>query len=610
MTDRIEYLKNIITEYDEKYRTGNVIIGDSVYDSFVDELENLIGEDDEFFVSSIKKDIVSTQRRDKTPIIMASMNKCKTIEELHFWFKTRNIDINTELILMPKYDGISLSKDEEYNKAWTRGGRENNLGIICDEHIKHIKDSKQQFKYTYGEAIILRDNFEIIKDSFDGDSARNAVSGLFRRDDITDELEYVNFIKYGAVDNILKIYKTKAELLDTLNKYQSVKVPYKICKLEDLNETYFKDIFKEWSKDVVIDGIIVEINDLSIQKSLGREKNNNPKYARAYKGDFEETKETIVTDIVYDVSKKGYFIPVAHFEMIILEGAKTRKATLNNYEYMKTMKIGVGSKIKVKRSGMVIPLITSVLTEGVEKLPEYSYIKEGVHLKATEELPIQKIKKISFFLKRIGVENVSTKSIETLYNAGFTTLKSILEITVEDLMKIDKYQITKAKKTVASIRTKLIDIQLSILQHATGLFDNLGSKKLKLLEHFDTCPTIEDVIKINGFSEISAKAYVDAYDEFFEYIKDLPVTYKKGDVVIKDSNELENYNIVFSGFRDKSLEQEILKRGGSVKDSINQHTNILVLKKIGEMKSKEVKAKELGKEILDIESFIAKYLNK
>jgi hypothetical protein len=41
-------------------------------------------------------------------------------------------------------------------------------------------------------------------------------------------------------------------------------------------------------------------------------------------------------------------------------------------------------------------------------------------------------------------------------------------------------------------------VSLSKLQHATGIFMGLGSKKLILLEEFTTKPTFDEVMNIEG----------------------------------------------------------------------------------------------------------------
>ena len=65
---------------------------------------------------------------------------------------------------------------------------------------RYMNDVTLDCKYTFGECIISRSNFQKIKDNFNGDAARNAVAGVFRRDYISEDLSVVDFIRYGVVD--------------------------------------------------------------------------------------------------------------------------------------------------------------------------------------------------------------------------------------------------------------------------------------------------------------------------------------------------------------------------------------------------------------------------
>jgi len=140
------------------------------------------------------------------------------------------------------------------------------------------------------------------------------------------------------------------------------------------------------------------------------------------------------------------------------------------------------------------------------------------------------------------------------------------------------------------------------LQHATGLFRNLGSKKLALLEHFTEKPTMEQLMGIEGFAEISCKSYLDGYDRFFEFIKDLPITISKKEDV-KVSDDLNGMTFVFTGFRDKSAEDIIISKGGEIGSSVSKNTTHLVCKDPNSGSAKLETAKKLGVKIMSVEEF-------
>ena len=75
----------------------------------------------------------------------------------------------------------------------------------------------------------------------------------------------------------------------------------------------------------------------------------------------------------------------------------------------------------------------------------------------------------------------------------------------------------------------------------------------------------------------------------------------------KISDDLLNYKIVFSGFRDKILEEKIKKRGGKVLTSVSKNTSILVVADIFDTTSKIQKAKEFKIPIYLKEEFLTKF---
>jgi DNA ligase (NAD+) len=390
-------------------------------------------------------------------------------------------------------------------------------------------------------------------------------------------------------------------MFDFLNKTQKIKVPYILKNIEELTEDSLKELFIIFSKNYDIDGLIIEVNDMSLWEDLGRERNGNPKWAVAYKGNFEEVGETICIGIEDNISKDGNIIPVALLNPIKLDGAVISRVTLNNYTFMKEMGIGVGSRVKVKRSGFVIPLIIEVIDKKVFVMPSIDCYWDGVHLKTTNETDEQKKKKLFAFFQILGVENVSDKTFDLLFDSGYKTVKDILSMSKKDFLTLERFGERKAEIVYDAIHSKTKNVPLAKLQHATGLFKSLGQKKLVLLEHFTDKPSIEEITKIDGFSDILAKNYLDGYDNFYEFIKDLPITIKVTEKIQQVSNDLEGKVFVFTGFRDKNLEEEVQKRGGVIGSSISKKTTYLCVKESGSGSSKETKALELGITILDVE---------
>jgi NAD-dependent DNA ligase len=132
----------------------------------------------------------------------------------------------------------------------------------------------------------------------------------------------------------------------------------------------------------------------------------------------------------------------------------------------------------------------------------------------------------------------------------------------------------------------------------------------------------EKILSIKGFSDKTTDMILDGLGDakiFLDFIK----SYYKPEpdnepettsitnsqtTSIDENKKLLNVSIVFSGIRDKNLEEDIQKYGGSVKTSVTGNTDILVVKDKDENSSKIKKARELGKKIMNIEEFCSEYM--
>ena len=615
----IDRIVEKIKEANKAYREGNSIMSDYDYDKLLETLYDY-DPDNELF-SKVGIELVDETRKSLLPIPMFSMNKIKTIEEIYSWLRLKGINPNTEIVATPKFDGLSLCQDEINTGTWTRG--DGIYGQKSDEHYKLIQNHLYEdiyengdpfgpiaFAYTYGEVIMPKQTFleKYSLDAGTGEFAnpRNLVAGLLNSPDARESLKDCQYIKYGAIPNKGITFTTKSEILDVLNAHQRVGVNYHTCKANELTEELLISLFHNWSVDYEIDGIILEVNNLDLQESLGREtSSNNPCYARAFKHDsFEQRAETTILSIEANISKQGLVKPVAIIVPIKLDGVTVSRCTLNNYKFVKDNGLGVGARVVIKRSGMVIPKIVEVLESVEFVMPtiegvELGWNEAGIEVITLTETDEQKLKQIVAFFEILEADNVGEGVITQLWDAGFQTIEAVLNATKKDLESIDRFGKRKAAIVFDSIRKATTNVELSKLQHATGFFKGLGSKKLALLE-FDEKPTLEQVMSIEGFAEISAKSYLDSYDKFFTFVGNLPVTIAEKVEAVQVGDDLANTSFVFTGVRRADLEEVIESRGGKIGSSVSKTTTHLVMKAKGSGSSKETKAISLGVTILTV----------
>jgi NAD-dependent DNA ligase len=611
----IDKIVEKLEEANEKYRQGNPIMSDYDYDQLLETLLEYDSQNEYF--NKVGHSVSDESRKVKLPIEMASMNKIKSMDDINDWCRLKGISKNEVVIITPKFDGLSLCVNELTEDAFTRGNGE--YGQKSNEHYKLIGNKLYEdtddlmgpiaFTFTYGEVMMSKSTF-MKKYSSDFANPRNLVAGLLNSKEAGESLKDCNYIKYGAIPfGVFKDeFKTKEDILNYLNQNQKEEVRNFKCKISELTEDILIELFHNWSIDYEIDGLIIEINDLSLQDKLGRETSSgNPIWARAFKHpSFEQSAETEIIGISWNISKNGLLKPVVHVNPIRLDGVTVSNVTGNNARFVKDMGIGIGAKVVIRRSGMVIPLIVEVLESVEFVMPtiegvEIGWNDAGIELVTLTETDEQKIKKNIAFFEILEADQLSTGIITQLWDAGFKTIDQILNLTTNDLEKIDRFGKRKAKIVFESIAKSIKDVQLSKLQHATNIFVGMGSKKLALLEHFKEKPTVKQVMSIEGFAEISANIYVDNYDRFFDFIKDLPITIAEKVEVVKTSNDLVDMVVVFTGLRLKEEEKLLELRGAKIGSSVSKNTTHLVCKDPNSGSSKLEKAKSLGIEIMSVD---------
>ncbi len=599
----IDELVEKIETHNEAYRLGRTLVSDEVYDSWVDRLEEI--DPDNQILSEIGLTPENNSRKQKLKIPMASMNKVKTINNLISWMVSKKIPKDTEFVLMPKLDGCSFCSDESTGEGYTRGDGE--FGQRSDEHLRKTGHKLTGDNvYTFGEIIMKRKTFND-KYSMDFANGRNFVAGLLNSDNARDSLTNCDYIRYGLVsfdEDVEFSYKT--EVLDYLNNSQTIQVPYKTVKMSELSIDNLTDLYNLWEADYEIDGIIIEVNDLEYANKIGREKNDNPAFARAIKLDLAERKTAKVLNLEYNISKNGDVIPRANIEATKLDGVEIQWITCNNARYVKDMGIGIGCIVEFIRSGGVIPLITDVIETVTFELPELGYELEwdenDVHLRTVHITDEQRLQEIISFFNILDVDAVKEGVITQLFESGYNTVKKILSMSKSDLLALDRFGERKAEQVYSNIHHKMKDVILSKLMHSSNKFTNLGSKKLLLLEGLEN-PTFSEICNIEGFSDISAQNYLDGIGKFNEFLEDLGdlVSVKKTEKMETTGSDLEDMVVVFSGIRRADLNEIIESRGGRVASGVSSKITHLIMKTKNSGSSKEEKALVLGKEILTVE---------
>lgn len=601
------------------YRKGTPIVSDLEFNREEDLLREQDPKNQYFTQIGIDPLEIST-KKVKLPMQMASMHKLKLLKEIQNWVKRNELE-NELFVLTPKFDGFSILDDEIFKKKYSRGDGEFGNDITkMFNHTKEKSSSKFPSRF-FGEGIILRRIFEekYSKEilGIDGyENPRNMVASLFNPEtkspDI-DKLKDVHFIRYGCDSQI-----SKQDQLIKCNVLNRIQVPYRTCGVDFLTEENLNSLFNIWNLDFELDGIIIDINSYETRERLGRETNGNPKFARAFKGNFETVKNTWIKKIIDQTSKDGFITPVAEIEPIRLDGATVTNVTLYNYRFLKDNKLGILAKIRVKRSGGVIPKIVGVLEPALEvKIPKTidgvftEWDENEVELRLVKKTDKWKIQEILHFFRTFDIEEFGEPSVQAFYNAGFDTIERILKIKEQDISRISGFGRKKADFFLKEFQDKIRSgSEIEKIMCSSNIFKGLGEKTLKIInEHIKEAKDLtlneEFLTEIDGIGKEKSKMYLNSISDFWDwyetYGKLIPI--KEEEKVLKESEKFKGQKICFTGFRDIAIEKKIVSNGGEVVPGVSKQTTLLVVKDLMSNSSKVSKARDFGIKIVQREEF-------
>lgn len=622
-----------IRVYNQHYRAGHPDITDQEYDDLVQVLKRIDPDNDWFkHVEPVK---VSVGRKVSLPIPMKSLNKAKNLAEVSKWCKSIGLSDEVSIVCMPKFDGVSLLINEHSGMAYSRGGVENE-GQDCSKHVlaANIK-SDTGYHYTFGEFIISNKNWnEFFKGRTSPStgekykSPRNTAAGMLNADNPTEMIRYASLFRYGTSEYDLLSYATYSEVIKALCVDYDQPFLFKEYKVKDLTEDLLKDMFSLWSQSYPIDGIVIYVNYLDIWDIVGRHQTTgNPLYAIAYKHpDFSSAFTTVVKSVSWKVSKAGFLKPVVNIETVDTGDCEMENPTGYNAAFINGKGITKGAKILVTRSGGVIPKILSTIApasmdeqnsmwNNLSRCPSCGaptkWNNSKVELCCTNpNCDGRRLAKIIHFFTICGAENMGEESYSKLFNAGFNTIKKILNITPEDIVSIDGFG-ESVMNDILSNNKKIIGdgLDIAVLMHASDCFEGIGQKKAEqlLAAEGDLAELLCQMKYFPSATENDSKTYqafCNGIKPFYDFIIDNGLVIKKiSKKIFNPNGKCSGMKVCFTGIRDKELEMLITSEGGEIVSGVSKKTTHLLVADLLSSSSKMTKAMDLGIEINTINMF-------
>ena len=647
MEQRIRELVDKLNEYSKAYYVLDAPkISDKEYDELYDELLRLEEQ------SGIILPDSPTQRVGGDPLPcfephthihrLWSLDKVRTREDLIDWGK--RVERIAESQHLPrvkyaleyKFDGLTINLTYEGGRLITGATRGN--GIVGEDITPQIKTIRTvpltiPFKgkmEVQGECYMKLSVLDEINKTTDEKlkNARNAAAGALRNLDprITAKRRLDCYCyNVGYIEG--KKLETQDEMLGFLRENGFTVSDYLVF-CDDI-ETVCDEIDKaEESRphlDFLIDGMVVKVRDFATREALGATE-KFPRWAMAFKFAAEET-TTTVRDITWEVGRTGKLTPRASFDPVELAGATIRHATLNNFDDIQRKRVGIGSRVFIRRSNDVIPEILSAVEGDV---PERQVEKptvcpacgahvehRGVHLYCTNSLSCapQIAGRLAHYASRdamdidtfsektaaLFVEELKLKSIPDLYDLG-----------PQDYMGLQGFGERRINNLMAAIeRSK--DCTLGAFIFAIGI-PNVGAKTAKdLARRFGTIEalrsaTVEQLTEVPDVGEIVARSIVEFFADpsiAIQVDRLLAHGVKPRPEEVQQDSPISGKTIVVTGTLEKldrrQAEALIESLGGKAAGSVSKKTDyVLAGESAG---SKLTKARELGVRVLNEQEF-------
>ena len=496
MTDieRIDALRDELNRHNYNYYVLNAPeISDRDFDMLMKELEALEAAHPEHFdpdspTRRVGSDISSGFEQAAHIYPMLSLANTYSIDDVDAWAKRTEEALMGQKATMVgemKFDGTGISLIYEHGRlvrAVTRGDGEK--GDIVTDNVRTIKSIPLKlqgsgwpdFFEIRGEIVLPWAAFERLNSEREAAgeplfaNPRNAAAGT---------LKLLNPAEVGRRGLDAYLYYLLGPELPFDNHYDNMmaarswgfKVSDAMTRLESIEEV--DRFINYWDKarkelPVATDGLVFKVNSLQKQLNLGFTA-KSPRWAVAYKFAAERAL-TRPRFVQFDVVRMGIITPVANLEPVLLSGTVVKRASMHNEDIMRTLDIHEHDMLYVEKGGEIIPKITGVeLSERIAGNPPVRFVSHcpacGTQLIRVEGeaawvcpnkygcVP-QIVGRIEHFVGRrmMNIDGIGEETAAALFAHGLATSPADLyDLTVDDLMKLDGFGERSARRVVDGI---------------------------------------------------------------------------------------------------------------------------------------------------------------
>jgi DNA ligase (NAD+) len=614
-----------IKELDELIKTAEYnyiyeekqIYTDTEYDYMLERYSYLTGTN-RVSNASISKDCTMA----KLPAWMPSLSKAlHGSNALELWAK--KVPCDNYMVSM-KLDGCSALYSGAENKLYSRGTYSEGQDITMMLPFLNLP----RVAFMVRGELIVQDSIFKEKYSMHYVNARAMVAGIIRSFNIASNKASemhkaiaadIKFIAYEIITGDEFEMKPEKQLAILEDNGYSV-VRNKIIHI--IANDILSGIHSEFlDSDFAFDGLVIMYN-----KKYVRCTNERPKYAIAYKKELENLIGfSEVVSVSWNISKCGYIKPIVNIVPITINSVLISKTTGINARFINNNVIGPGAKVKIIRSGDVIPNIAEVLTPSTSGIPDmpthikYVWNETMVDIVSAhhddKEIIMQQI---NFFLKTLKIKGIDNKYIARIYNPKINSILAFIQMTQEDIAGLGD---VISKKIITNIQNGVANATEPELMTASGIFGRgLGIKRIN--DIFAHCPDIiknghtYDVIilrsiiaPISGFGKVLTDLFIEAFPKYLEWHDALHLSHNAVVAPLPLSHYLSKKVVSITGTRDPTILAFLDQIGAHVKP-LSSKTQFLIVKNYELKNSKTAQVIEKGFKcrIIDITDFTKEFI--
>ena len=659
---RAQELRQLLSQYSYEYHVlDTATVSDAVYDSLMAELKALEADDPSLITPDsptqrVGSELLGGFKKVTHRSRMLSLNDVFDTADVEAWVVRMDKLLpgaKHEFFADIKMDGLACAliyEDGVLTQAVTRGdsfiGEDvtNNVRTIAnvplrlrdDEMTRHFLSGRTEIR---GEIVMLKKDFEALNEKQrqlekpEFANPRNLAAGTIRQLDprLVSERP-LTFVAYdlirddpSEVPTNMKAYEFLTALGMRRNKEASV-----FDSLSGVMEFVHTWDKKRHTLPFNTDGLVIKVNDRALFARMGVV-GKQPRAAVAYKYAAEQA-TTIVKDIVISIGRTGAATPVAVFDPVVVAGTTVQHASLHNADEIARKDIRIGDTVVIFKAGDIIPQVESVVRELrpknaqvfnyemalKEQYPELEFERQGddvVYRVKGSSGDVMLKRAVEYYASKaaLDIDTLGEKNVVALVDAGLVRdMADIYAITVDDLLKLDRFALLSATKLVEAIGNKKTP---PLEKFILGLgIRHVGSQTaIDLATHFQSIDALAHATpgQLEGIEGIG-KVVAESILAWFGDDDNLALLEKFASLGVapyfeKKTGSLSGKRFVVTGTLESMSRDEaagrIRAKGGVFQNSVAKDTDYLVAGgKVGA--SKLVKANAYGIAIIDEAAFI------